>query len=198
MDAGDRHLFVQSIMTVITLGHEKMLAILQETNELSNEEARVELRGLGGIFSEVDLLGDADFMATLELAFLYECVKEKAPKEANTLIADLTALFGPVLAEKFYAAAANRVEKNMESGHPVVHHINQLTHQITSFVKNRPKSRHATFALPRHGKPVRQGVETKFVECPDCGVRKRCDASTKYFRCKCGKRPYPFQKPATA
>ncbi len=160
--------------------------------DFPKEEGERELRKLPLCINEESLLSDPYFPLSLYLGALYaidrtEKTLGRELKEGEGSAAIKIALedvFPPTLSEKLF----QYLLKNFQF-------FSKLTNEeLKEKLKERQERQKKLFLKPgleSKAKYTTTGTDTWLVSCPNCGLKKRCDAGTKHFKCKCGlEKPY--------
>ena len=184
----------ESIAFLVVIGLEESLELLQK-NGSTREAATAEVLNLVDSVQPADLLRSEHFMDAIYLAFFIELNRETetATPEATKerLSVRLAQIFSITFAEELAYIAYTRLRdaRRTNSNETIAKDVENLWWQHKKFINNT-----SDFFSEHPDIEYRKGVTSKIVRCPTCGIKRRCDASTKWFRCKCGTRPYSFSR----
>lgn len=176
--------------SVFVAGYELTLEILQKEHGISRQQAICEVNKLTSTVSVVSL--PAAFMTACQFA----CIKD-----TRLFRADLDFVFRPEDAETIFSSTRERILPYCTDDKAITAYFQELKRR---YAEDLTAAKYDWDDVWINVKPAVDqsnlrimGTNSWLDTCPVCKTERRCDAKTKWFRCKCGEQSYPFKKPAS-
>ena len=197
MNQTDQDFCIFMLDSILSLGREQSCDVLSKkgfTPTHAQNQITIEITNALIHIDKSLLFTNPNFAYSLRIAALSSMTNAGQEWESR-FRSELETIFSGSLAEQLWNHETKRIKNAFLRKEGLVPSKEETSrhHQWREAILREVESSDNTFSDSKqlHHPGTKSWTET----CPDCKTQRRCDENTKWFRCKCGKRKYPFENP---